>query len=208
MGNIGKLIELRRRSPTRQGGSISDGPALEAKPWTRFSRPTGHSRSELKVAGASPERRKRESLLPATFAKLQNGSGLPDPSFSGLVGIVPPAGGRPTVSRRHRFRALSRLRSNRTGIADARWRCGIGEGDQKRPTENHIRGSRNADPEPSHKWRRSKLLSRGRVRSGKPTGRLLTIYDEVLRLVRLWQIYPHRATRQPGTDLPNSIGQR
>ena len=35
LGNIGKLIELRHRSPTRQGGSISDGPALGAKPWDK-----------------------------------------------------------------------------------------------------------------------------------------------------------------------------
>ena len=35
LGNIGKLIELRHRSPTRirHGGSISGGPALGAKPW-------------------------------------------------------------------------------------------------------------------------------------------------------------------------------
>jgi hypothetical protein len=35
LGNVGKLIELRHRSPARirQGGSISGAPALGAKPW-------------------------------------------------------------------------------------------------------------------------------------------------------------------------------
>jgi len=33
LGNIGKLVELRYRSPTHQGGCISGGPASGAKPW-------------------------------------------------------------------------------------------------------------------------------------------------------------------------------
>ena len=171
LGNIGKLIELRRRSPG-SGAKLWE----DAQSTILGIRAQSIRLRALLQSGANESVYFRRHLADYRTAVVS----LNHLFQASLELFRQQKGDRQCVGRCW-CRAPSCVRSSRTGIADALQRRGIGEADQEQPIKNHLRAL---------EVRIQDLLTSGAAQNysledmldlANHQAALLTIYDEALR---------------------------